>query len=196
MTRHLGWIAMALLVSLAAHAQKSSVVPEVAAKLHAAEPSAPWSGGWSEKADVTCHGQKDILVVAHDAHKVWLGVVRTAQFTSHAQTLVSEWPIDRTGQSSFCAAPVKIEFYPRSCKNEDGPLASCKPIAGCMAFTLVDSACDGFNFYWDHDKHGFRWWRRQHKRTLTNYVRNTQENQITRLASRYASPKPSLQPTE
>lgn len=160
MKRCLGWLALSFLVSLTAHAEKSAVAPEVAAKLRAAEPSAPWGNGWSEKADVTCHGQKDILVVAHDAHKVWLGVVRTAQYTTHAQTIVAQWPIAHGNQAAFCAAPTKIEVYPRICKNEDGPLKDCKPISGCMAFTLADSECGGINFYWEDAKHTLRWWRR------------------------------------
>ena len=157
---HLVWIVMALLVPLAAHAQKSVVAPEVAAKLHAADPSAPWSSGWSEKADVTCHGQKDIVVVAHDAHKVWLGILRTAQYTTHAQTMVLHWPLAHGVQSAFCAVPTKIEFYPRTCEGDDGPLQGCKPIAGCMAFSIDDDECDGLNFYWDAGKHGLSWWRR------------------------------------
>ena len=160
MKRRLEWIAMALLAPLAAHAQRSAVEPEVAAKLHAADPSAPWSNGWSEKADVTCHGQKDILVVAHNAHKVWLGIIRTAQYTSHAQTMVLKWPIVRATQGALCAIPKKIEFYPRTCAGDAGPLPGCKPMAGCMAFSIEDEECDGLNFYWDAGKHGLRWWRR------------------------------------
>ena len=160
MRRLLGWLVIAFLAPSAAHAEKTTILPEVEAKLHAADPSAPWSTGWSEKADVTCHGQKDIIVVAHDVHKVWLGVVRTAQYTQHAQTLVSVWPIGQGDQASFCAAPTKIEVYPRTCKNEDGPLQGCKPIEGCMAFTLTGSECSGFNFYWDNTRHALRWWRR------------------------------------
>ena len=159
-TRRFGWIVMALVAPLAAHAQKTPVVPEVAAKLRAADASAPWSGGFSEKADVTCHGQKDIIVVTHDAHRVWLGIVRTAQYTTHAQTIVSQWPIAHGNRGALCAAPTKVEFYPRSCRNEDGRLTGCKPIAGCMAFTLPDGECGGFNFYWDDARHMLRWWRR------------------------------------
>jgi len=151
---------LALLLPLAAHAERSPVAPEVAAKLHAADPSAPWSGGWSEKADVTCHGQKDIIVVTHDAHKVWLGIVRTAQYTTHAQTMILEWPLARGVQSAFCAAPTGIEFYARTCKTDGGPLQGCKPIQGCMAFSIKDAECDGLNFYWDDKKHALRWWRR------------------------------------
>jgi hypothetical protein len=160
MTRRFGWLAMALLAPPVAQAERIPVAPEVAEKLHEAAPSVPWGSGWAEKADVTCHGQKDIVVVAHDDHTVWLGVVRTAKYTTHAQTMVSQWPIGRADQGSFCAAPTRIEVYSRTCKNEDGPLKGCKPFPGCMAFTLADTACDGFNFYWDDEKHTLRWWRR------------------------------------
>ena len=160
MARHLGWMVMALLAPLAAHAEKIPVAPEVAAKLHAADPSAPWGSGWSERADVTCHGQKDILVVTHDAHKVWLGIVRTAQYTTHAQTMALQWPLAHGIQDAFCAVPTKIAFYPRTCKEDDGRLPGCKPIPGCMAFSIAGDERDGLNFYWDAAKHGLRWWRR------------------------------------
>jgi len=160
MTRRFAAMVLALLVPLTAYAQKTPVAPEVAAKLHAADPSAPWGSGWSEKADVTCHGQKDIIVVAHDAHTVWLGIVRTAQYTTHAQTLVLGWPLADDTQAAFCAVPTKIAFYPRTCKGDDGQLQGCKPIPGCMAFSIDDGECDGLNFYWDAGKHGLRWRRR------------------------------------
>jgi hypothetical protein len=149
-----------LLLIATTQAQKASLPANAVAALHAAAPSISWDHALSATADVTCHGQNDTIAVGHDEHNMWLGVIPGSRAKRRPHALVQSWPVGVPAQNAMCAMPVRIELYPRTCDNQNGPLEGCKPIKGCIAFSLADDQCDGLNFYWSDSEHRLMWWRR------------------------------------
>jgi hypothetical protein len=126
--------------------------------LRGAAPQATWEDSLTLKADVTCDGQEDVVVVGRGADAVWLGVVEKSKPT--AAPLAVRFAIGAKDQGAFCGKPKKIEKTEISCTNEGGKLPGCVPVKGCSAFTVVEDSCDPFHFYWDSERQSLTWWRR------------------------------------
>lgn len=122
-------------------------------------PSAMWDENQSVRADVTCDGVEDVVMLGHEKDVAWLGVVPGSS-GKQLEPIVGSFPISAGSQGSFCAQPAQIEIYEIYCENEDGALPGCKYIKGCQAFSVIDHACDSFRFYWDSDQERLTWWRR------------------------------------
>ncbi|TAK99077.1 MAG: hypothetical protein EPO08_17395 [Rhodospirillaceae bacterium] len=121
--------------------------------LEAEVPEATWDQKTAVKADVTCDGANDTLVLGSEKDTVWIGVVPGPGKTSaKLKPLAWNFPISAGNQGSFCARPVRIVPYDHVCENDAyGKMGDCKPIKGCKDFAVVDDTCDSFNFYWNTD---------------------------------------------
>ncbi len=126
--------------------------------LRGAAPQASWDDALTLKADVTCDGQPDVIVIGRQPDAVWLGMVEKSKPTS--TPLVVRFAIGPKDPASFCSKPKKIEETAISCENEGGKLPGCVPVQGCKAFTVVEDTCDPFHFYWDSERKSLTWWRR------------------------------------
>lgn len=127
--------------------------------LRSKAPGAMWDEGISVRADVTCDGVADVVMVGHETNVAWIGVVPGLS-SEQSEPIASSFPIGTHSQGSFCSKPVKIEAYPITCEDEDGALPGCQPVKDCQAFSVIDDACDSFHFYWDSDQKRLTWWRR------------------------------------
>lgn len=130
--------------------------------LRGAAPQASWDDPLTLKADVTCDGQPDTVVIGRGADAVWLGVVEKSKPT--AAPLAVRFALGAMGgakdQGAFCGKPTKIEKTDIVCSNEAGKLPGCVEVKGCSAFTVVEESCDPFHFYWDSERQSLTWWRR------------------------------------
>ena len=144
------------------HAQTNPVL----GVLQADKPKVLWQAKSITRADVSCDGQPDILVLGRekgagsDKGKVWLGVVEGRAGNQFGPISSFEFAVKPDAQDAFCQLPVRIEVVPLICDNEDGALPGCKPSKTCKSFALLDDACDSFNFYWDSEQKKLVYWRR------------------------------------
>ena len=120
-----------------------------------------WDAKTAVVADVTCDGVPDAVVVGYERDAVWLGAVPGTRSNKSAKLTTTRFSVGKQTQDSFCAVPVRVEVYPIECEDEEiGTLPGCKPVKGCLAFSLVDDSCDSFHFYWDSSQKALTWWRR------------------------------------
>jgi hypothetical protein len=120
-----------------------------------------WDAKTAVVADVTCDRVPDTIVVGYERDAVWLGVVPGPGTNKSAKLSTMRFPVGTQSQDSFCAVPVHVETYPIACEDEDiGVLPGCKPVKGCLAFSLDDDKCDSFHFYWESSQKALAWWRR------------------------------------
>ncbi len=126
--------------------------------LRGAAPQASWDDALTLKADVTCDGQQDVVVVGRQADAVWLGVVEKSR--PGTAPLVVRFPVGAKDQGTFCSKPTKITKTEMVCANEGGKLPGCVPVKNCAAFDVVEASCDPFHFYWDSERNSLTWWRR------------------------------------
>ena len=148
-----------VLLVLSASAQEGRLADAVEV-LRNENPDVIWDPQSSVSADVSCDGIADTAVVGYQKHAVWLGVVFGSKSPRTSKPTVLRFELGKEAQNSFCAMPVSIEVRPIDCTTEDGPLPGCRPIKGCMAFSMVDERCDSHHFYWDSIQKSLAWWRR------------------------------------
>tara|TARA_R110000868_G_scaffold47339_4_gene155371 strand:- start:1492 stop:1980 length:489 start_codon:yes stop_codon:yes gene_type:complete len=158
----LGFVCISLLLILSASKDEAlsenSIVSE---NLNAAAPEASWDNALFDEFDVTCDGNPDAIAVSTADKTVWLGVVQNSNAQTSSATTIMRFSIGAESQNSFCARPLRIVSYPVVCEDEDiGVLPGCKPIKGCIAFSIADDECDSFNFYWNSEQNSLVWWRR------------------------------------
>jgi hypothetical protein len=151
-------IALSIAVlSVSTNAQQLSPSASALDALGSSKPQVTWIKGSVARADLNCDGKADTAVIGHEGDTVWLGIVPGG---TRQRAVTMRFLINRHAQDSFCAVPVRIETYPMECENEDGPLAGCKRVRGCSAFSVIDDQCDSFHFYWKAARKSFTWWRR------------------------------------
>jgi len=149
----------AFLQSTVVHGQTASLPDGALEALKKAVPSASWNDGPTTTADVTCDGKADLIAIGRDGTSLWIGVVPSGPKGKLGKPLVSRWEIGGARQDRFCAMPVRVETYHHTCESESGALEGCKPNKRCMDFSVIDDACDPFNFYWNNQERRFTWWR-------------------------------------
>ena len=158
------WLAVggviAVLIAGDAASQSAPSVETALQALRAAAPSTTWDAASAKAADVTCDGRADRIVVGYERATVWLGVVPGGETAPSRKPFTQRFAVARDSQDAFCKVPVRIELQALACETEDGPLAGCKPVAGCAAFSLVDEDCDAFHFYWNSEQQSLTGWRR------------------------------------
>ena len=130
--------------------------------LSAAKPMVNWDAKSAVNADVTCDGKVDTAVVGYEKDEaIWLGVVSGAVGNKPTKPVTMRFLVGKETQDSFCSSPVEIEVQPIGCEDDDiGALPGCKEVKGCSEFSMIDSSCDSFHFYWDSSKKKLVWWRR------------------------------------
>lgn len=157
-------VAVASLITsglLIATVLSASAMPNAALEaLKAEAPTATWDGKTSVRADVTCDGVEDTVMLGQSAETVWIGIVPgSAKGTPKAKPIAQSFPIGAHSQDSFCAHPVRIKLFNHDCDGgEYGALENCKPANACKDISVEDDECDPFNFFWT-TKSQFSWWR-------------------------------------
>ena len=150
-------VLMALLVlGSVASAQTSGPIAAIGT-LQRFDTTATWNLGSAKTADFDCDGQPDIVMLGSEKDKVVVGVVWA---TRTRQPQVLKFPVGRTSENGFCSKPAKLEVLPLDCRTSDGsPLPGCRVASGCKAFSIPNSDCPAFNFYWDSSNGGLAFWR-------------------------------------
>jgi hypothetical protein len=125
-------------------------------KLRKTNPAVNWNTKSAVSGDVNCDGQCDRVVLGSEKNSVVVGIVSGAQ---SEKPQVFSFPISRDTQDGFCASPTQIELFPLDCSSDEGALPGCTSNKSCQSFTVMDTECDPFNFYWDASRKTFSWWR-------------------------------------
>ena len=148
-------VAIAAVFVALANAQISK--PDIAViKLRKTNPAVEWNSKSAISGDVNCDGKLDTVVLGSEKNSVVVAVVSGAQ-SDNPQ--VFSFPISRDTQDGFCASPTRIELSPLDCSSDEGALPGCTPNKSCQSFTVIDTECDPFNFYWDSSRKSLAWWR-------------------------------------
>jgi hypothetical protein len=148
-------LVVVLAVQCLASAQVSG--PTALNALRKMRPTTDWNTGSAKMADFDCDGRPDMVLLGSEKNTVVVGVVWAAQ-SKQPQILV--FPSGRQAQNSFCSNPKSVEIVPLDCQTDAGPLPGCRAAAGCKAFSVADTGCDAFYFYWDASRLGVSWWKR------------------------------------
>ena len=145
-----------------AAAQDPKGVGSAIAVLHTTKPAVAWDAKTAVSADVTCDGKPDTVVIGYEKKEVvWLGVVPGSDKNRASSPITMSFLIGKHTQDSFCSIPVQIETGPIECNDEElGALPGCKRVKGCSDFSMVDTDCDSFHFYWNSSRKKLAWWRR------------------------------------
>jgi len=152
-----------LICGAAARDPKVPVPNSAIAVLHTAKPAVGWDAKTAVSADVTCDGKPDTVVIGYEKKKevAWLGVVPGSDKNRASRPITMSFLVGKHTQDSFCSLPVQIKTGPIECDdNELGALPGCKRVKGCSDFSIVDTDCDSFYFYWDSSHKKLAWWRR------------------------------------
>lgn len=144
-----------MLVVCASSCSKRSQIAVAVEELRKTNESIRWDASTAVVADVTCDGKPDTVILGYRKQAVSVAVVSG---TNKKPTTMT-FPIATGTQDSFCNRPTKIEVTGLDCESDQGALPGCKPEKSCHAFTVVDTECDPFNFYWNSDKKALNWWR-------------------------------------
>ena len=142
-----------LTLTVSAGAQQS---PGAAYQLQKSNPSVEWNKATAKVADVDCDGKPDSIMLGSEPNSVVVGLVFG---DSDKKPQVLRFQVRRDTQDGFCGIPSTIETSPLKCESDGGSLPGCKPIKGCMAFSVRDPECDSLNFYWDATHSMLAWWR-------------------------------------
>ena len=142
-----------ILLSVAASQVSSTDALNELRKTH---PAVNWNRKPLAVADVLCEGKPAAIILGSENKRVVVGVVSGLR---ERKTEVLSFPIRSDTQDGFCAFPVRIKTYRLDCNPDVGALAGCKPTKGCRSFSVMDDACDSFNFYWDSSRRALGWWR-------------------------------------
>ena len=117
-----------------------------------------WKSEKARIADVTCDGKPDTIMFGEAARSVWLGVVPGNG--DKPQIMAFALSSHKQFQDAFDHRPTKVSLYPLTCDTDIyGPLAGCRYVKNCQAFSLDNGGTDPFNFYWDDLHKRFDWWR-------------------------------------
>lgn len=128
--------------------------------LKALAPKAKWNQKSAVKADVTCDGVEDTVMLGYAKGYVWIGLVPgSAKDGPKIRPSAGMYPIGHGAQDAFCDRPTRIETSSHTCDSDYGALKNCKPIPECKDFAVIDSECDSFNFFWDDKQQSLSWWR-------------------------------------
>ena len=149
-------LVVVLMVECVASAQVSG--PSALNALRKLRPTADWNTGSVKMADFDCDGRPDMVLLGYEKDTVVVGVVWAAQ---SKQPQILAFPSGRKTQNGFCSKPETIEIVPLDCQTDAGPLPGCRAAPGCKAFSIPDSGCDAFYFYWDASRVGVSWWKHQ-----------------------------------
>jgi hypothetical protein len=133
-----------------------SKIDVAVSRLRKTNPAVNWNGKSAISGDVNCDGKRDTVVLGSEKNSVIVGVVSGAESD---KPQVFSFPISRDTQDGFCARPTRIELSPLDCSSDEGALRGCTPNKSCQSFTVIDSECDPFNFYWDSSRKTISWWR-------------------------------------
>jgi len=123
------------------------------------EPSVKWDAASLVRADVTCDGKADGILLGRDNSTVWVAVISSDKPEANRRNLM-QFALGPGTQAALCALPATIETYPIECETESGPLEGCKPSSSCRGFSVVDGQCDSLHFYWHSGRKRIVWWRR------------------------------------
>lgn len=123
------------------------------------KPSVTWDPKSVVRADVTCDGQLDAILLGRDKSTVWVAVISSDKPETNRRNLM-QFAVGPGIQAALCTLSAKIETYPIDCETEDGPLEGCKPSLSCSAFAVVDDECDSLRFFWHSNRKRLVWWRR------------------------------------
>jgi hypothetical protein len=148
---------VAIVVIFAAFANAQISKTDVAvSKLRKTNPAVNWNTKSAVSGDVNCDGKSDTVVLGSEKNGVVVAVVSGAQ---SERPQVFSFRISRDTQDGFCASSTRIELSPLDCRSDEGALPGCTPNKSCQAFTVIDTECDPFNFYWDSSHKTISWWR-------------------------------------
>lgn len=123
------------------------------------KPSVKWDAASLVRADVTCDGKADGILLGRDNSTVWAAVISSDKPEVNRRNLM-QFALGPGTQAALCALPATIETYPIECETESGPLEGCKPSPSCRGFSVVDGQCDSLHFYWHSGLKRIVWWRR------------------------------------
>ena len=137
-------LAMILEVAAAAQGVRSDDAVAAFRKLDA---SVEWNVTSAEIADVDCDGKPDTVMLGYKKDEVAIGIVFGAPAK---RPQLFTFPVRAGSEFGFCLKPQRINVSPLICQLKDGTvLSGCKATEGCKAFSIPNSGCDAFNFYWD-----------------------------------------------
>jgi len=119
-----------------------------------------WNTKLSVKADLSCRGVGDTVVVGTSKDFVWIGIVYGQKDgDAPIKPYINFFPVTAGEQGALCAMPVRIQTSDHDCNNESGELPDCQPVKGCKDFSVIDDTCDPLNFYWNTKYRAMSWWR-------------------------------------
>ena len=121
-----------------AHADDRTKMSAALKSLQKARANVQWDPTSEVRADVTCDGIPDAVVLGHRKDEVWVGVVSGASGET-PRAISMRLHVGNHSQDSLCQLPVRLETYPIECENENGYLPGCRRIKSCQAFSVIDA---------------------------------------------------------
>jgi hypothetical protein len=135
---------MVLEVAAAAQGVRSD---DATAAFRKMDPPVQWNVASAEIADVDCDGKPDTVMLGYTKDEVAVGIVFAAP---GKKPQLFTFPIQAGATFGFCVKPERIKVSPLICESSNGTvLSGCKATEGCKAFSIANTGCDPFYFYWN-----------------------------------------------